>query len=87
METGRYQNIELSRRICTICRQCIEDEFHFILVCPKYKELRVKFIKKYYWSRPSVFKFIELLSLKNIKQLTNLGKYIFNAFKIRDNIT
>lgn len=64
----------------------LEDEFHFILQCNIYIELRRKFIKKYYWCRPSAFKLVQLLSIENTKELCNLGKYLFNAFKIRNGV-
>ena len=36
-ETGCFRNEALSERKCTFCDQeSVEDEFHFILHCPKY---------------------------------------------------
>ena len=31
----------------------VEDEFHFILQCSKYVQLRRKYINEYYWPMPS----------------------------------
>ena len=31
IETGRYKNIPLDRRICPMCKTDVEDEFHFVL--------------------------------------------------------
>ena len=37
IELGRYNNIERSERICTLCdAKEIEDEYHFILHSPRY---------------------------------------------------
>ena len=37
VETGHFKNEPLSERKCTFCDQeSVEDEFHFILHCPKY---------------------------------------------------
>ena len=47
----------------------VEDEYHFILECPFYKNLRHLYIKKYYWSKPSVFNLVQLLSVQNRKEL------------------
>ena len=58
----------------------IEDEYHFIL-CPTYRELRKTFVKKYYWRNSSVYKFVQLLSANNYRDICNLGKYIKKAFK------
>ena len=43
----------------------IEDEYHFLVECPLYKELREQYLPKYYWKRPSVYKVIELLTNEN----------------------
>jgi hypothetical protein len=58
-----------------------EDEFHFILKCPKYADLRNLYVKKYFYKKTSVFKLIQLLSTK---ELRNLCKYIHFAFQIRN---
>ena len=57
----------------------IEDEFHFVLVCPKYLILRQKYIKPYFFLKPSVYKLCQLLS-SNRNSLTNLCKYFSEAF-------
>ena len=89
IETGRHKNIPRDQRFCPMCKlqfgqnSDIEDEYHFILICPTYRDLRKKFIKKYYWSNPSVYKFVQLLSANNVRDLCNLGKYIKKAFEKR----
>ena len=41
VETGRYTQLKLEDRTCQICNTvAIEDEFHFLCVCPKYNNLR-----------------------------------------------
>jgi hypothetical protein len=83
IESGRYKNELRSNRIYTLCK----DEFHFILKCRKYQEIRHLCIKKYYFGRPSVFKLIQLSSVHNVKELRNLGIFLFLAEKIRkDNL-
>ena len=58
IETGLYYGINRNNRNCIMCDlNVVEDEFHFILQCSKYVQLRRKYIKKYYWSRPSTFTF------------------------------
>ena len=86
IESGRFVNELRSQRICDKCSlNDIEDEFHFILVCPAYRILRVKYIKQYYYLRPSVFKLIQLLSTNNVSELCKLGKFLFEAYKLRNN--
>ena len=45
-----------------------------------------KYIKSYYRTRPSVFKLVQLLSTENVKELCNLGKFLINAYKLRENL-
>ena len=83
IEKGRY-NIERGKRICQMCdMNDVEDEYHFILKCLFYTNLRHLYIKNYYWSKPSVFKLVQLLSVQNRKELCNIGKYLKHAEYIR----
>ncbi len=42
IETWRFMGTALEERTCQICNsQSIEDEFHFILICNEYNELRI----------------------------------------------
>jgi hypothetical protein len=44
VETGRFQNIPLEYRLCTLCDQdVLETESHFPLFCNSYAELRYTF--------------------------------------------
>ena len=74
----------MNERICTQCNMhVIEDEFHFLLVCPKFHNLRTQFLKPYYYGWPTLHKFQTLLSSQNTKQLLNLSKFIYTAFNAR----
>ena len=49
-------------RKCTLCdSDDIDNEYHVTLVCQQFKDLRTKYIKKYYCTRLSMLKFIELM--------------------------
>ena len=89
IETGRYgpNRLDRSERICQFCESGEpEDEYHFILTCEKYGDLRVRYISRYYRIRPSVNKFVELLQANRPIIINNLCYYIFNAFKRRNNV-
>ena len=58
--------------------------YHFILECSKYAEIRRKYIKPYYCNNPSAFKLTQLLSVQNIIELNNFGKYLYVAEQIRN---
>ena len=90
IETGRWTNTEAAERICILCANhgevFIESEYHFLLVCLTYRELRDKFIPKYYHIHPDNAKFISLLKSDNEKVVTNLAKYVHFASKLREKI-
>ena len=63
IEEGRLRNIERSLRLCQFCNSgVIEDEFHFLLACPAYSELRTSILPRYYCRWPTKQKFIKLLN-------------------------
>lgn len=85
IETGRHNNIPRSDRKCILCDlNDIEDEYHFILVCTKYIDLRKSYIPRYYYVNPSMFKFIDLLKSERKSLLIKVAIYCDKAFKIRD---
>ena len=87
LEFGRHRNVERSERKCRLCNlNEIEDEYHFILQCPLYNDIRIKFIKTYYHKRPSVLKLTQLLTSQNNKELSNLGHYLLKANAFRDQL-
>ena len=85
IEVGRWNNIPKKDRICDFCNlNVIEDEFHFLLVCPKFIDLRMKYIPSYYFNPPVIYKFKTILSSQNTSILRKLGRYIFFATKLRE---
>jgi hypothetical protein len=62
IESGRHNNVPRNMRICKHCSlNDIEDEFHFILKCPLYNDIRKRCIKQFYYVKPSVFKLIKIM--------------------------
>ena len=84
IESGRYTGTERQNRKCIFCTtNDIEDEFHFVLICPSYQNLRMQFIKRFYYRNPSMMKFVQLLNSTG-KTLKNLALYISKAFEERN---
>ena len=49
VEEGRFHNIERHMRLCQFCNMnMVEDEFHFVLVCPAITDLQKDILPKYY---------------------------------------
>ena len=70
------------------CRECIvlEDEYHFVIECKLYDDFRITYIPTYFWRRPSVQKFVELINSSNINYLGKLGTFTNYAFKHRNEL-
>lgn len=85
IETGRYNGLPRDERLCNFCNmRKIEDEYHLLLVCPYYMELRRKYFKNYFCNWPTLNKFDQLMSTSSKKSLKNLSKFIYFAFKKRN---
>ena len=82
IESGRYENIPRENRICINCpMKVVENEYHFLLVCPMYRHLRIKYFKPYFCHWPSLY---TLMSSTNTKTILNLAKFIYFANKLRN---
>ena len=76
-ERGRWLNIELSERKCTLCNlHEVGDEFHYALVCPSFDKERKKFIDPQYFHRPNILKFKSLMNIETIPKLIKLSAFI-----------
>ena len=84
VQTGRWEGIAISDRTCALCENVneIADEYHYILICPFFKEQRKTFLKKYYYTRPNTLKFQQLMSSSSTAELLNLCKLIIHLNKI-----
>ena len=77
-------NTPIHDRHCLICKKDIEDEYHFVMECKLYSEIRKLYIDKYYWKNPNMFKFVELVKSENVRINNNLALYVNKAFKLRN---
>ena len=85
VESGRWvrpNRVPIHERKCSFCN-ILEDEYHFVLQCSAYSELRKKYISKYFWNRPNMFKFVELINSSNNSCIRKLCIFIYHAFKLR----
>ena len=82
IEAGRWHKpnrTPVEERKCIFCRNSLDDEFHFVIECPLYQDLRQEYIKRYFWTRPNMPKFIELLQSENKK--TIIYQFTFSKFQ------
>ena len=81
VERGRWHKIEYRNRMCCICND-IEDEFHFILICERFHELRKIYLPKNLYINPSMYKFIQFFVINDLSKIRKLGIFLHKAFKM-----
>ena len=88
IEEGRFRNRNTNRndRLCNKCNmQAIENEYHFLMTCPFYRDIRREILPRYYNVWPSQQKFISLMTTTQQSILRKLSKYVYMAFELRNN--
>ena len=87
IEEGRFRNIPQQDRKCIFCpMNVIENEYHFVSVCPCFRDIRNTCLPRYYCHWPSLPKYKQLMSTKKSSLLNKLAKYVYLANKRRDDI-
>ena len=79
IEKGRHRDIDRLLRKCRFCPNCIEDEYHFLLVCKQYEDLRYDYLPNKYFERPNLHKLTILMSSKKEALIKNIALYIYYA--------
>ena len=85
IETGRYTRKKVEDRICKLCKLDIEDEIHFVCVCPKLQAIRCKYYNKI-CSRQNdsiLTQFYEIITCKRVKLLMS---FLADLWNLRNNI-
>ena len=88
IEVGRHLNISKSDRICVYCckqgMSYIEDEFHFIVICPLYSNLRIKYLSEI--KLENYRDFLNLFSTTKCNLLKHLSCFIYHGMKLHEAI-
>ena len=87
VEIGRHSGIDRSDRTCTLCNSNkLGDEYHFLLECINHDivNLRKCYIPKQFYTRPSMYKFTQIMS--NIscgsRSANQLGLFIMKGLRV-----
>ena len=85
IEVGRYEDTPRDERFCPFCPQVIENEFHFMFVCPIYSGLRTRYLSPITTSIQN-FQFLPhdaklQILLTNTEQ--GVAKYIATSMELR----
>ena len=85
VETGRHSNLDYVNGICRLCNlNKIEDEFHFVMECPFYSDIRNNHLPKLLNTNMSLETFYTCFMDKKHFKISNLSSYIFYAFEHRE---
>lgn len=76
VEVGRWKKLDFDKRLCTLCKTDVGDEYHYILNCKHFRSFRKIYIKPYYYKHPNTLKFSQLMNSKNKKELKKLTQFI-----------
>ena len=57
--TGRYRGIAIEERLCQFCKSLVEDEVHFLCICPLHVAERFKLYTSMF-KRNELFKLMEI---------------------------
>ena len=78
--------LEVKDRECSTCGK-LDDELHFITECELYTVWREKYIPRWLYVRPSMYKLVSFLDNVKENELRNFGLYCYKAFNyIQNNI-
>ena len=83
--TGVYYNkLEYDICYCALCNcDLIENEYHFIMECKTLLNVRKKYFSQYYWSNPTLSKYINLMQRTDKYCLLKIAKYTEDALTLR----
>ena len=81
IERGRWLKLPPKDRLCNCCN-ILEDEYHVICEYKRYASIRKQYIKPYYITKPSMFKFIQLLNTDNVGEMQRLAVFVKRLFII-----
>lgn len=87
IETGRHcrPRVPPEQRTCSHCTNCVEDELHFIVRCPLYRDLRQKYIITSE-SMSDIDNFINILTSKDSIILNSMAMFLSEAFNLRTSL-
>ena len=89
IERGRRakpKSIPAEERWCRHCKALVEDEIHFVTVCPLYESYRIELYKTYRIKQQSHCEkdiFIQLFSSRDAGHILALGTFLQKAFSKR----
>ena len=85
VERARWLKVKVpyTQRTCTLRNSNdIEDEYHGILACKYFRDVRKKYIKPFYYQRRNMMKFLDLMTSVSMKNHFRLMLFLKVVFKL-----
>ena len=86
--TGKMEPLPREKRLCDICKEKVEEEYHFLFECQVNKQLRDKFLNEMYTLIGDNFKTMNhfdktklLFETTDKYKLNMFGKYVYTSFE------
>ena len=87
IETDRKHKIDRNERICLLCeRNEVENECHFLMICPFFDCFRKKYIPAMYLNPPIERNFLKLMMSTDVNTQQCLAAFTYHAMKLRKEI-
>ena len=78
---GRKNNVPRELRLCPFCKDELEDELHFMFLCPLYNDLRKKYMSNVKYK--TIQSLIDIMQTGNVNDVYLYAKFIKDAFNLR----
>ena len=73
---GRYAKSSIDDRKCKICQlNEVGDEFHYLFNCTFFSAQRARYMMRYYYTRPNMYKMTQLFESSDFTEMLNLAKF------------
>ena len=89
IERGRHNNLPVNERLCKLCKtqnlSYIEDEYHVLLKCQFYQDLRNVYLDLQLVPL-NLHTFVNIMSSTDPDDISRLASFVANMFKLRKNL-
>lgn len=90
IEKGRYMNIERELRYCPICLSnglyVVETEYHFLLECNEYEEIRQTLFDDIWLMRKTMTTFNKIMSSSEERIIYKVANFLHKALEKRSRL-
>ena len=90
IEVGRHKKIPKSERYCPFCSNLVEDQVHFLVICPTYTHLRNDLSDLCTKLNPNFPHYTDLQKfvfiLTNEHMTIKVSKFLYLAMELRKNL-